>query len=222
MALDPDLQDGLDGEPILFHALEMTLNGESPPAVIRLLDGSMADVSWDGMTFVSEDPVYGTLVLPEAWEEGLGDEVPHLTFGLLPPTSEARAAVAQPDNQNGLVRFFFGVIDPETGQPQGDPKLEFTAALDVATLHADRDMAGVECDATSAIDAFLENNEGVTYSDASHQAHRPGEKFFQYTSQSDRQLPWGSKVEGPRVSSPSQFGSLGGGGWFGVASQGLL
>lgn len=213
MAIDPTLETALEAvNPLVFHAVEITLLSESPPQVLRLLNGSVADVTFSGKTFTASDPDYGTVSLPEPVEDGVSDEAPHLTLVLRPPSNAAAAALCSPDAQDSAVNVWFGVLDRNTGQPDGEPDLIHAGEIDLATRHIGRTDRAVEIDVGSVFDRMLEGDEGLRLSNASHTAIRPGERGFEMISEVERQLPWGADAPRPSVITSGVPSADGGGG----------
>lgn len=191
---------------LIFVALEVELPGHT----IRLLDGSGA-VTFDGKTFSGRDATYGTLGGVEPLTDGTDGETPVLTITLLPPTNTAAATLCGPALQGAAVSLWFGAADPATGAAIDAPELVFVGALDVPVLKVDSSGRALEIEVASVLERFFRDDEGARLTDAFHQKCRPGEKGFEYVTEVQRQLPWGSDQPRPGVVRDVSGGRPGGG-----------
>ena len=193
--LDPTLQTALAADgPLVFFALQIIY----PGFTLQLLDGPGV-VTFGGMTFTGADSTYGTLVVPEAFTDGVSAEAPHLTFQIMPPSNTAAVALAASAAQGSPVSLWFGAINRATGAPAGTPYLAWFGALDIGTLVVDRGSRAVKIDCESAWDRFFDVDEGILLTDASHQAFWPGELGLEYVTEVQAQLPWGQDAPRPIV-----------------------
>lgn len=193
--LDPTLQTALvaDG-PLIFFAVEIVY----PTFTVRLCDGS-GQVTIGGNVFVGADDIYGVLVGPDPFQDGVSAEAPHLTFQIQPPSNTAAAALCDGAAQGSPVSLWFGALDRATGLPIGATQLMWAGALDVPTLVADKNVRIVKIDAESSWDRFFDLDEGILLTNASHQAFWPGELGLEYVTEVQAQLPWGSDAPRPIV-----------------------
>ena len=193
--LDPTLQTALGADsPLVFFAIEAVY----PTHTLRLVDGA-GTVDIGGNTFLGFDPVYGSLVGPDTWGDGVAAEAPHLTFQIQPPTNVAAASLCDPAAQGGQVSLWFGALDRVTGLPIGTPYAMWIGDLDVPTLVADRGTRVVKVDAESSWDRFFDVDEGILLTNASHQAFWPGELGLKYITEVQAQIPWGQDAPRPVV-----------------------
>ena len=211
--LDATLQAGLAVDsPLVFFAVEVLY----PTFALRLLDGA-GMLTLNGNVFVGADPVYGSLVGPDTWQDGVAAEAPHLTFQIQPPTNVAAAQLCNPLAQGSQVSCWFGAINRVTGLPIGASYPMWIGDLDVPTLVADRGSRIVKIDAESAWDRFFDIDEGLLLTNASHQAFWPGELGLEYVTEIQAQIPWGQDIARPVVvtdvinGTPDFTNSLGGG-----------
>jgi len=217
MSLDPTMKTGLEADnPLIFFAVELVLESESPDVTLRLIDGSIADVTFSGMTFSRKSETYGTVNVPEPLKDGIGDEAPHLTLTFFPPTNLAAADLAAAALQGSPVRVWWGAINRTTGQPIGTPELFFSGEVDQPTLHVGQNSRSVEIDCASVFERLFENDEGIGLTNASHQTFWPGELGFEMVTEVERQLPWGQNA--PR---PSTVTSGPGSGYYNGGGSGL-
>jgi hypothetical protein len=189
---------------LVFVALEIELPGHT----IRLLDGA-GSVTFDGKTFAGKDETYGVLGGVEPLNDGTDGETPVLTITLLPPTNTAAAELCDPALQGAPVSLWFGAIDPADGGVLGEPDLAFLGALDVPVLKVEASGRSLEIEVASVLERFFRDDEGARLTDAFHQKTRPGEKGFEFVTEVQRQLPWGSDQPRPnavRDVSASPFG----------------
>lgn len=186
MALSLAMQNTLAQQGLMFFtALRLTL----PTVTLALLDGS-AVVTFAGSTFVGEDPTYGVLAGVEEISDGGEDEAPRARIKLNPKNLTALSALAAASNQGAKVEIWEGLIDLTSGLPVADPDLAFEGFYDQPTW-SPMDMELV-IDCGSVFELFFEAEEGVRLTDSFHQSIWPGELGFQYVTETQRQLPWGS------------------------------
>lgn len=193
------------------HFLEITLADDT---IVRVMDGSIADVAFSSMTFTRQHGTYGTLVVPESFTDGVGAEAPHLAFGILPPSNAAAAALAAAAMQGCAVRFWLGIVDEATGAIVGTPDLQFTGYVDVPTILVGRDRI-VRFDAFTDFELFFEQDEGRGLNPGSHKDAYPTELAFDFVMLNQRRLGWGTGLPRPDVITDTQVqagGSFGGGG----------
>ena len=77
---------------------------ELPADTILLSDGGFTE--FDGDTYLSRHPVFGTIGGVKELTEGIGDEVPALELTLLPAPDALPGDVTQPGFQRSRVRFW--------------------------------------------------------------------------------------------------------------------
>lgn len=206
MALDPALETALEAEqPLVFHAVEMALAGGG---FLRLIDGSLADITISGQTFTAEHATYGTLIVAESFTDGVSDEAPHFVFGVMPPTNTAAATLAASAQQGMSVRVWMGALNRATGQPIAVDEF-FVGEVDVPTIQASKNNRVVEIDCASIWERLFENDEGLGLTSASHQAIWPGETGFDMVDDTDRQLPWGADAPRPGAVTYTRYNGKG-------------
>lgn len=199
MALDATFKAALEGQaPLIFYAVEIILDTDSPGSTIRLLDGA-GFCTFSSKTFTGRDSTFGTLEFQEALTDGIGDEVPHVTFAIHPPTITAAIRLASPAAQGRAVSVWMGAMDPATGLVIGSPDLMFTGEIDVPTLKIGEGTRSVEIDCCSIWERLFETDEGLGLTNASHQSIWPGELGFEMVTELDRQVPWGADAPRPGI-----------------------
>ena len=209
MPMSADMVTALDAPVIVrFFACEIVL----PDYTLRLLDGA-SQVTFDGRTFVGEDPTYGTLGQVQAITEGLGTEAPRMRMPLYPPTLAACARLNQMDVQGSPVTAWWGVCDPVSGVVLPDPEVMFVGEIDLPKYLRGKGKRAVELDCCSAWEFLFVQDEGQRLNDAHQQTIDPTDRGLEYVSEVERQLPWGADApRSPMVSSRGSTGYGGGGG----------
>jgi hypothetical protein len=212
MSLSTGLASALQGDaPLIFFALEVLLPGYA----LRLVDGA-GQVTIGGNTFLGLDPIYGALVGPDPWNDGVSAEAVHMTFQVQVPSNTAAAGLCSPAAQGAPVTLWFGAVDRATGLVIADPYVLWTGDLDTMTLASDRNTRAVKFDAESAWDRFFDTDEGILLDNATHQNLWPGELGLEFVTMVQVQLPWGADAPRPIVVTDVLGGSpIGAGGGIG-------
>lgn len=177
---------------LMFCAIEIDL----PGGALRLLDGP-GQVTFDGRTFLGEDPIYGTLGGVESVTDGIESDAPEITVTILPPTMTAAATLASAAAQFSAVTIWVGALDKVTGAVVADPHVLFVGEVDVPTLSGDAESRSLQYSVTSVFELLFEVDEGARLNNAFHQSVWPGELGFEYVSEVQRQLPWGAETARP-------------------------
>ena len=186
---DPVLQSAIETDaPFLFGAIEIQFPGHT----LRLLDGA-GTVVIGGETFSGEDDTFGTLDTISVHDERIGEEVPEITIGLLPPDDSAAAVLASGLMQGSTVKIMLGAFDPISGLVIGTPEQVFLGEIDVPTMEVSQGQRSVAYTVVSVFERLLEVNEGERASDGWHQSIWPGEKGFEYMTGTVKNLYWGTK-----------------------------
>src|SRR5690349_8781691 len=94
-----------------------------PSGTIRLCDGGF--VKWGANTFVSHDPLYGTLGAVDSVTEGISDEAPGGSVTLLPPKVSTAAALFQPTAQGKPIKGWIAEVNRATATVVGTPTQQF-------------------------------------------------------------------------------------------------
>lgn len=192
--LDSSLQAALQATgPLHFFALEVLY----PTFNLRLLDGSGA-LTLNSNAFTGFDPVYGALILPETFSDGIATEAPNITFGLQVPSNTAAAALCDPAAQGSQVTVWYSAVNRATGAPYTPYEIWF-GALDVATLNVGQGLRQVTIDAESYFGAFNDSFDGQLLSNACHQAIWPGETGLEFVVDVQQLMPWGADSPRPTV-----------------------
>jgi hypothetical protein len=165
-----------------------------PSGPLRLSNAGFFTFMVDGQaaTFAETDPTYGRLAGIGEISDGVADEAPVTTFVLLPPSTEAMAALVAPDVLNSQVRIWNLTLDPVLGTVLGTPELWLKGRSDAPVLTVDKKVFSLSVDARSVLARALRPNEAARLNNGTHQRCRPGEKGFQFISSVNRSIPWGS------------------------------
>jgi hypothetical protein len=180
---------------LLFVGVEIQL----PDAGwLRLLDGS-GEVTFNGKTFIGDDPTFGVLDTLDAVTDGFGDEAPSLRVGINPKTASAAAILAGQNMQGRPVLVWLGVLDPFTGYPAAPPLLVYWGEVDQGILMVGLGSRKLSMECVSVWERLFDDAEGVRLTNAYHQEVWPGELGFEFVTGVQRQLPWGGDTARPAV-----------------------
>lgn len=180
---------------------------ELPTNTVRLCDGGF--IVFDGETYTSVDPTFGTIASLAALTEGVGEEIPALELSLNPAASSAPADLSQPGFQRAAVRLWIGEYDVGAGTLVGDPDLLFYGQIDQSVLRVGRSVRDLAMTIVSTLERLFMRNEGNSLSSAFHKSVWPGETGHDNATGLTVPVAWG--VESSRGSS-SAGAALGGGG----------
>lgn len=184
-----------------------------PGITVRLCDGGF--IQWNAATFMSSDPVFGTLGSVEALSEGIGDEIPALELTLLPPVSSAPADLSKPGYQNSSVWFWIGEYDPAAGTLIGDPDLVFFGRIDQTTLTGGFSTREVAITVVSAAERLFLQNDGNSLTPRWHKSVWPGERGHDNAVGLTIPVAWGVEQRPVAASGLSAPSTRSGPGWRG-------
>lgn len=187
-------------------ALIGLLKIELPAETIRLCDGGF--IEFDGETYQSVDPTFGTIASLQALTEGVGEEIPALELTLNPAGDSAAADLSQPGFQKSTVRLWIGEYDTDTGLLVGDPDLLFYGQIDQTVLKVGRSTRDLAMTIVSTLERLFMRNEGNSLSPVFHKSIWPGETGHDNASGLTVAVAWG--VESSQGAS-SAGGAYGGG-----------
>lgn len=192
--LDASLQAALGAfSPLHFFAVEVLY----PSFNLRLLDGP-GQVTLNSNAFVGLDGIYGTLVLPESFSDGVAAEAPNISFGVMVPSNVAAAALCDPAAQGSPVNVYYSAVNRASGVPY-NPYLIWSGELDVATWTVGQNVRQVKIDAESPFGAFNDSFDGALLTNTAHQSIWPGENGLQFVTDVQQLMPWGSDSPRPNV-----------------------
>lgn len=139
----------------LIGLLEMIVPGHTA----RLCDGGF--IVFGGQTYLSADPVFGTIGGVDGLSEGIGEEVPALDLVWLPPESSPVESLVQPGFQTGQVRFWIGEFSAETATLIGTPDLQFHGQIDQTTLSVSRGRRELAMTIVSTAERLFDRNRAT-------------------------------------------------------------
>jgi len=180
---------------LMFATVEVAL---PDGGALRLLDGS-GSVTFAGRTFTGLDPTFGALASLEAIADGMGDDAPGIRLNFNPPTADAAAILAGQDMQGRTVLVWVGALNTVTGVVIPDPLLVFAGEVDQGILSVGLGSRTISLEVVSVWERLFEDSQGVRLTNAFHQSAWPGELGFEFVTDVQRQLPWGSELPRPMV-----------------------
>lgn len=178
---------------------------ELPDATMRLCDGGF--VEFDGETYTSVDPTFGTIASLQALTEGVGEEIPALELSLNPAGDSAPADLSQPGFQRSTVRLWIGEYDVDAGTLTGDPDLLFFGQIDQTVLRIGRSVRDLAMTIVSPLERLFLRNEGNSLSPVFHKSVWPGETGHDNATGLTVAVAWGVESS----SGASSAGSASGG-----------
>ncbi|MDG6079748.1 hypothetical protein E3U23_11165 [Erythrobacter litoralis] len=179
---------------------------ELPEHTVLLCDGGF--IRWNGDTYRSADPVFGSISSVDGMTEGQGDEIPALDLTLLPPGTTAPVELSKPGYQRSRVRFWIAEYDVDSGLVVGTPEAMFDGQIDQTTLRVGQSRE-LTMSIVSNAERLFELDIGNTLSPAFHKSVNPGELGHDNATGLSIPVAWG--VEGPSRGSRSGGGGSGGG-----------
>lgn len=165
-------------------------------------------------TYVSEDPVFGTLSSGESISDGQGDEVPAASITFLANENATVAQLTDPGIQLSKVTISQATVDPNTGIVITNIPL-FSGVVDVPTLEDGDGGRSVKMTLVSDTERFFMVNEGNRMTQENHQRRWAGELGLNNMTSIERAVAWGT-ISKPRGAG----GSTGGSGGTGVGGNG--
>lgn len=170
-------------------ALIGLLKIELPDATVRLCDGGF--VVFDGETYQSVDPTFGTIASLASLTEGIGEEIPALELSLNPNGTSAPADLSQPGFQKAAVRLWVGQYDVDAGTLAGEPDLLFYGQIDQTVLRVGRSTRELAMTIVSTLERLFMRNEGNSLSPVFHKSVWPGETGHDNASGLTVAVAWG-------------------------------
>lgn len=187
-----------------------------PSGTRRLLLGG-TEVSWDGHTWVGDDPTIGAIDAPDDVREDMSGEAPNTSISIrISPTAD-RNDIAGPQVQLSPFKMWLAALELDVNkhlQVVPDPELLFDGFLDQATINLDKGRDDVDYTIISAFDYFFEDSEGQRLNGQFHQSIWPGELGLDNVTGVTKKIYWGAY--GPTGTgsggSSSIYAGAGGGG----------
>lgn len=177
---------------------------EFPTSTVRLCDGGF--FVWGAETYRDKDAVFGTLSNLESLAEGVGDEVPAMRIGMMPPGTSAPSDLSQPGFQNSRCRLWIAEYDVDTGAIVGTPDQKFDGLVDQTTITRGRSSYLLDMTIVSDGERLFQRNIGNSLNPSFHKSVWSGETGEDNATGLGRTIAWG--VEAP----VSAYGTGGTGG----------
>lgn len=178
------------GQVILMSGLiKLELPGRDP---VLLCDGAF--VPWNGETYLSDHPVFGTVAGFAALTEGVGDELPAGSITFLPPKVTAAIELSRPGYQGARLRMWLAEIDKATGKPIGEPEEMADWLTDKTVLKRASNARALEMVCVTQSQRLLVRNDGNAMSPTSHQRVFAGERGHDNAVGMDITVAWGVKA----------------------------
>ena len=165
------------------------LKMELPGQTVTLCDGGF--VPWNGDTYRSSHPVFGTVAGFESLTEGVGDEAPAGKIVFLPPSLAAAVALSQPGYQGARVRMWIAEIDEATGRPLGQPDQMADWQTDKTVLRRGSGTRALDIVCVTRSQRLMVRNDGNALSTAAHQRTYPGERGHDNAVGMESVIAWG-------------------------------
>lgn len=183
-----------------------------PDHTIALCDGGF--FQYEGDTYLSSDTVFGVISSVEGLSEGVGNEVPALRIGFLPPGTSEPADLSKPGYQNARVIARIAEYDVETGLITQILSTEFIGILDQTTVTRGRGTYELDCSVVADGERLFQRNLGNSLNGPFHKTVWPGELGEDNATGLNIPIAWG--VEKPAGYSG---GGIFGGAWAASMSE---
>jgi len=144
-----------------------------PDHTIRLCDGGF--FQYDGETYLPSDDIFGVISSIEGLSEGVGNEVPALRVGFLPPGTSEPADLSKPGYQNARVVARIAEYDVDTGEITQILSTEFIGILDQTTITRGRNTYDLDCIIVADGERLFQRNIGNSLNSAFHKSVFAGE-----------------------------------------------
>lgn len=160
---------------------------------IRLCDGGWTP--WGAEKFIARDTTFGIIGAMEAFEEGVGDEVPAFALTFLPARTAAAVDLAKPGMQGSRLRMWVAELDDLTGQIIGTPDQQFDGQLDQVRLITGQRKRELPMTFVPRGERFFNSNDGNTLSPAFHKSVYPGELGEDNATGLTSAVAWGTEAQ---------------------------
>jgi hypothetical protein len=181
--------------PYVRHFAAVQINLANTGSTINLCDGS-GWVTFGGMTFLSNDPTYGTLVTIAAMPSAVLTSSPSTEITLMPASTDGVAALADPQNQLSTVTVWWGAIDEAAGAVI-DTQTVWSGNLDFVKINSDATSRTVVLTVITGLDKLWPSDEGMRVNDQSHQTIYPGETGLSQVIAGGLSPTWGAAAQQP-------------------------
>ncbi len=175
---------------------------ELPERTVLLCDGGF--VGWGADTFLSADPVFGTVGGFDQISEGTGDEAPAGTVQFYPADLAAAVALSKPGHQGSRLRIWIAEIDETSGLVIGAPDLIVDWITDRTILKRESGLRVLEMACVTGSQRLLAKSDGNVLSTPAHQRTWPGEQGFDNATGLAAQFAWGIAAQ-PRGTTSATY-----------------
>jgi len=186
-----------------------------PAGTARWSDGGF--FVFEGETYRSSDPVWGSIASVDAIAEGLGDELPSTGFSVFPAKDTPVATLDSDALQGSRVKVYIAEFDAPSGQIT-EAELYYDGRIDRSVLEIGKGLRSVQFEVGTMIERLLLRNSGNSLSAAWHKSIWPGETGHDQATGLKTPVAWGVAAPPGGVSG----GGYGGGGGFGGYLQSLV
>ncbi|WP_375290413.1 hypothetical protein [Qipengyuania sp.] len=159
-----------------------------PTGTARWCDGGF--FVFEGETYRSSDPVWGSIAAVDAISEGMGDELPSTGFSVFPQGATPVATLDREDLQGSRLKVWIAEFDAPSGQiTQAD--LYYDGRIDRSVLEVGRAVRKVDFEVGTMIERLLLRNSGNSLSAAWHKSIWPGETGHDQATGLKTPVAWG-------------------------------
>lgn len=190
------------------------LKWQRPEGAVCLVDGGT--LPWGGDTYLSFDPLVGSLTGFDSLTEGVGDEAPAGSFIFSPPGGMAAADLSYAALQGSRLTSSISEVDGEAGTVVGTPDIQIDAIVDVTKIVRGKGVYKLKVDFVSRAQRLMIKDSNNVLSAGAHTRVYADEHGMDNATGVPTVVAWG--VAGaPRGTTTAGGNYSGGGGTFGSA-----
>ena len=179
-----------------------------PAGTARWSDGGF--FVFEGETYRSSDPVWGSIASVDAIAEGLGDELPSTGFSVFPAKDTPVATLDSDALQGSRVKVYIAEFDAPSGQIT-EAELYYDGRIDRSVLEIGKGLRSVQFEVGTMIERLLLRNSGNSLSAAWHKSIWPGETGHDQATGLKTPVAWGVAAPPGGVAGGGSAGGFGGG-----------
>lgn len=181
-----------------------------PTGTARWTDGGFFE--FEGETYRSSDPVWGSIASVDAIAEGLGDELPSTGFSVFPAKETPVATLDSDGLQGSRIKVWIAEFDAPSGEITS-AELYYDGRIDRSVLEIGKGLRKVDFEVGTMIERLLLRNSGNSLSSAWHKSVWPGETGHDNATGLKNPLAWGVASPPGGVTGGYGGGSGAGGGF---------
>ena len=170
--------------------LTLLMQVDFPGVSARWCDGGF--FVFEGETFQSADPVWGSVIAVDAISEGLGDELPSTGFTVAPASDTPVSVLNDPAIQGSRVQIWIAEYEPQTGLITSSERF-YDGRIDRSVLEIGKGVRVVKFEIGTMIERFLLRNSGNSLSSTWHKSIWPGETGHDNATGLKTPVAWGAK-----------------------------